>query len=41
MEQSLNDENHAVKSGAASRDDTQKGYSHKFDSSILLAPEKK
>lgn len=41
MEQSLNDEDHAVKSGLASRDDSQKGYSHKFDSTILLAREEK
>lgn len=40
LEQSLNDEQHAVKSGTAGRDSTQKGYSHKFDSSILFATEK-
>jgi Tfp pilus assembly PilM family ATPase len=40
LEQNLNDEQHAVKSGTAGRDATQKGYSHKFDSSILFATEK-
>lgn len=40
LEQSLNDDTHAVKSGPTSRDDSQKGYSHKFDSSILFATEK-
>ena len=41
LEQNLNDEDHAVKSGSAGRDESQKGYSHKFDSSILFATEKK
>lgn len=41
MEQSLNDENRAVKSGPSGRDESQKGYSHKFDSTILLGTEKK
>ncbi|MHB8903058.1 MAG: type IV pilus biogenesis protein PilM, partial [Thermoguttaceae bacterium] len=40
LESSLNDDKHQVKSGAASRDDSLKGYSQTFDSSILLAPEK-
>ena len=40
MEGSLNDEKHQVKSGAASRDDSLKGYTQKFDSSILIATEK-
>lgn len=39
LEQSLSDEQHAVKSGTSGRDSTQKGYSHKFDSSILFATE--
>jgi len=41
LEQSLNDENHAVKSGTTGRAETEKGYSHNFDSSILFATEKK
>lgn len=40
MERSLSDEKHAVKSGPTGRDDSLKGYSHKFDSSILFASEK-
>ncbi len=41
MEQSLNDDTHSVKSGTAKSDDSQKGYSHQFDSSIVLATEEK
>jgi Tfp pilus assembly PilM family ATPase/Tfp pilus assembly protein PilN len=40
MERNLNDEKREVKSGAASRDDSLKGYSQKFDSSIFIATEK-
>ncbi len=40
LEESLNDEKHEVKSGAASRDDSLAGYTQKFDSSILIATEK-
>lgn len=41
MEENLNDEKHEVKSGTASRDDSRKGYTHKFNSSILLRTEDK
>lgn len=40
LEQSLDDEQHAVKSGTAGSDKSLKGYSQKFDSSILFATEK-
>lgn len=40
LEQNLNDEQHAVKSGTSGSDETLKGYSHKFDTSILFPTEK-